>query len=164
MVDEWRRDAVAALDEVDADLARRQTYRLRLIAGLDTIGHAQDIGAHDTAQLLAFRYRLDPPQARRDLRLALALPKYADVSAALPVIGNPRRTRRTGRRAAEDPREARRATRPTPRTPRGGRVPAARAGRGDRDRAGTRPGHRPGRRPRGRRAAVGQPRPAPVTE
>ena len=91
-------EMLAALDQVEADLARRQTYRLQLVAGLDGIGHAQEIGAHDTAQLLAFRYRIDPAQARRDLRLALALPKYADVSAALPATGEP-----AGPRPADDP-------------------------------------------------------------
>ena len=77
-------EKLAALDALEADLARRQTYRLHLIAGLDQDGYAQEIGAHDTTQLLAFRYRLDRPQARRDVRLAQTLSKYAAVSAALP--------------------------------------------------------------------------------
>ncbi|MGY4765544.1 DUF222 domain-containing protein [Kribbella sp. CWNU-51] len=77
-------EKLAALDALEADLARRQTYRLHLIASLDHDGYAQEIGAHDTTQLLAFRYRLDRPQARRDVRLAQTLPKYAAVSAALP--------------------------------------------------------------------------------
>ena len=77
-------EKLAALDALEADLARRQTYRLHLIAGLDQDGYAQEIGAHDTTQLLAFRYRLDRPQARRDVRLAQTLPKYRAVSAALP--------------------------------------------------------------------------------
>ncbi|WUV26332.1 DUF222 domain-containing protein [Kribbella sp. NBC_01484] len=77
-------EKLAALDALEAELARRQTYRLHLIAGLDQDGYAQEIGAHDTTQLLAFRYRLDRPQARRDVRLAQTLSKYAAVSAALP--------------------------------------------------------------------------------
>ncbi|WP_406053811.1 DUF222 domain-containing protein [Kribbella sp. NBC_00889] len=76
-------EMLSALDAVDAELAQRQTYRLQLIAALDDIGHAHDIGAHDTVQLLAFRYRLDRPVAHRDVRLARALPKYRTVSAAL---------------------------------------------------------------------------------
>ncbi|MGY4771713.1 DUF222 domain-containing protein [Kribbella sp. CWNU-51] len=82
-------EKLAALDALEADLARRQTYRLHLIAGLDHDGYAQEIGAHDTTQLLAFRYRLDRPQARRDVRLAQTLSKYAAVSAALPATGHP---------------------------------------------------------------------------
>ncbi len=81
-------EKLAALDALEADLARRQTYRLELIAGLDHDGYAQEIGAHDTVQLLAFRYRLDRPDARRDVRLAQKLPKYPAVSAALPNVGD----------------------------------------------------------------------------
>ncbi|MFI6829720.1 DUF222 domain-containing protein [Kribbella sp. NPDC050241] len=76
-------EMLTALDELEADLARRQTYRLQLIAALDTTGHAADLGAHDTTQLLAFRYRLDRPTAHRDVRLARALPKYPAVTTAL---------------------------------------------------------------------------------
>ncbi|MEV0797218.1 DUF222 domain-containing protein [Kribbella sp. NPDC050281] len=76
-------EMLTALDQLEADLARRQTYRLQLIAALDTTGHAADLGAHDTAQLLAFRYRLDRPTAYRDVRLARALPKYPTVITAL---------------------------------------------------------------------------------
>ncbi|WP_328523775.1 HNH endonuclease signature motif containing protein [Kribbella sp. NBC_00359] len=82
-------EKLAALDALEADLARRQTYRLHLIAGLDHDGYAQEIGAHDTTQLVAFRYRLDRPQARRDVRLAQTLSKYAAVSAALPATNRP---------------------------------------------------------------------------
>jgi hypothetical protein len=82
-------EKLAALDAIEADLARRQTYRLHLIAGLDHDGYAKEVGAHDTVQLLAFRYRLDRPQARRDLRLAQTLSKYPAVTAALPAVGHP---------------------------------------------------------------------------
>ena len=37
-------ELLTTLDQLDADLARRQTYRLQLIAALDTIGHAADLG------------------------------------------------------------------------------------------------------------------------
>src|SRR3954452_15390389 len=77
-------EMLSTLDQLDAELARLETYRLHLIAGLDTIGHAKEIGAHDTAQLIEFRYRLDRPRARRDVRLATALAKYDAVAAALP--------------------------------------------------------------------------------
>ncbi|WP_329475607.1 DUF222 domain-containing protein [Kribbella sp. NBC_01484] len=96
-------EKLAALDALEADLARRQTYRLHLIAGLDQDGYAQEIGAHDTTQLLAFRYRLDRPQARRDVRLAQTLSKYAAVSAALPT---PYRAADSPDKPTDDPDEA----------------------------------------------------------
>ncbi|MEU4295134.1 DUF222 domain-containing protein [Kribbella sp. NPDC026596] len=79
-------EKLTTLDTLDAELARLETYRLHLIAALDHDGYAEEIGAHDTAQLLAFRYRQDPPQARRDLRLARTLPKYTAVTNALPAV------------------------------------------------------------------------------
>ena len=99
-------ELLTTLDQVDADLARRLTYRLELIARLDEIGHAQDIGAHDTAQLLAFRYRLDRPDARRDVRLAKTLPKYPAVSAALPNTAGDDTVDDQADRLIDDPVEA----------------------------------------------------------
>ena len=80
---------LSTLDQLDAALARMETYRLQVIAGLDGVGHAQEIGAHNTVQLLEFRYRLDPARARRDVRLALSLAKYEAVKAALPTTDQP---------------------------------------------------------------------------
>jgi hypothetical protein len=77
-------ELLSTLDLLDAELARLETYRLHLIARLDEIGYAQEIGAHNTAQLLEFRHRLDRTRARRDVRLAQSMPKYAAVLAALP--------------------------------------------------------------------------------
>ncbi|WP_406047943.1 DUF222 domain-containing protein [Kribbella sp. NBC_00889] len=82
-------ERLATLDALHAELARLETYRLHVISGLDDIGYAQEIGAHHTTQLLAFRYRIDRPEARRDVRLALALSKYAEVEAALPAPDHP---------------------------------------------------------------------------
>jgi hypothetical protein len=79
-------EMLATLDQLDAEIARQQTYRLQVVAGLDDVGYAHEIGAHDTVQLLAFRYRLDRAEAHRDVRLARALPKYAAVSAKLPTV------------------------------------------------------------------------------
>ena len=110
-------EKLAALDALEADLARRQTYRLHLIAGLDQDGYAQEIGAHDTTQLLAFRYRLDRPQARRDVRLAQTLSKYAAVSAALPT---PYRAADSPDKPTDDPDDP--TTRRTRRTRRTARV------------------------------------------
>lgn len=76
-------EMLSTLDQVDAVIAHLEVYRLQVIAGMDEQGYAQELGAHDMVQLLAFRYRLDRPQAYRDVRLARALPKYATVSTAL---------------------------------------------------------------------------------
>ncbi|MFI5692036.1 DUF222 domain-containing protein [Kribbella sp. NPDC051586] len=80
-------ELLLALDHNHADLARQETYRLRLVAALDKTGHAERVGARDTVQFIEYRYRLDHQRARRDVALANALPKYAAVSAALPVDG-----------------------------------------------------------------------------
>ncbi|HEY0690167.1 MAG TPA: DUF222 domain-containing protein, partial [Kribbella sp.] len=77
-------EMLAQLDALHAEIACLQTRRLELIAAIDQIGYAKEIGATDTVQLLAFRHRLDAPAVRRDLKLAKALPKYGLVSAALP--------------------------------------------------------------------------------
>ncbi|WP_350274385.1 DUF222 domain-containing protein [Kribbella sp. HUAS MG21] len=81
------RELVCALDQADVDLARLETRRLRLVAALDKSGYAEEVGARDTVQFLEYRYRLDHHRARRDVRLARALPKYTAVTAALPDTG-----------------------------------------------------------------------------
>ncbi|WP_132144498.1 hypothetical protein [Kribbella antiqua] len=65
-------EMLTALDALQAELTRIQVRRLELLAGLDANGHAKDIGARDTVHLLSMRHRLDPVDARRDLRLATA--------------------------------------------------------------------------------------------
>ncbi|MEI8409910.1 MULTISPECIES: DUF222 domain-containing protein [unclassified Kribbella] len=77
-------EALTELDLVDDVVARLATRRLQLVARVDETGHAEEIGAHDTARLLSFRYRLDSVEAHRDVRLARALAKYPAVSDALP--------------------------------------------------------------------------------
>ena len=76
-------EMLTALDQLQADLTRRQVRRLELLAALDANGHAQDLGAGNTIHLLSMRHNLDPADVRRDLRLATALPKYPTVTAAL---------------------------------------------------------------------------------
>ncbi|WP_344168862.1 HNH endonuclease signature motif containing protein [Kribbella lupini] len=76
-------ELLSALDAAQTEITRLQTYRLQLLAALDTNGHAAEIGARDTIQLISVRHRLDPTEVRRDLRLATALPKYSEVQAAL---------------------------------------------------------------------------------
>lgn len=77
-------EMLTALDTLHTTMASLQTYRLQILAGIDQVGYAKDVGARDTIQLLAFRHRLDQTQVRRDLKLATALPKYQTVTAALP--------------------------------------------------------------------------------
>ncbi len=82
-------DLLSALDTIQHDLARLQTRRLEVLAALEANGHAADLGARDTAELVAVRHRLDKAEVHRDLRLARALPKYPQVQAALPSILHP---------------------------------------------------------------------------
>jgi len=77
-------EQLLTLDAVEAELARLGTVRLDYLAGLDQSGHAKELGAHDTVELLAVRHNLDPRDVRRNLTLAKNLPKYPAVSAALP--------------------------------------------------------------------------------
>src|SRR5215216_6017265 len=82
-------EKVSRLDATIAVINSMKTYYLQLVADLDASGHAKDIGAGDTARFLSQRYLIDPVEARRDLRIATALPKYAAVSDALPDPANP---------------------------------------------------------------------------
>ena len=75
---------LSTLDAVYAEIARLETSALHLIAGLETTGHAQELGAGTTARLLTFRYRIDATKARRDVHLATSLQKFPAVAAALP--------------------------------------------------------------------------------
>src|SRR5689334_21936785 len=88
----WSMDgsqALSAVDSIEALVAQLKTYQLQLIGRLDEIGHAQELGARDTAELVALRYRMDRPEARRLVRLAQALPKYPAVAEALPDPSTP---------------------------------------------------------------------------
>jgi hypothetical protein len=89
---------LSALDAAQAEITRLQAYRLQLLSGLEANGHAIELGARDTVQLVAVRHRLDPAEVRRDLRLAMALPKYGEVQAALHASSTP-----TADAAAADP-------------------------------------------------------------
>ncbi|WUJ68713.1 HNH endonuclease [Kribbella soli] len=80
-------EMLSTLDALDAEIARMESYRLSVVAGIESTGYAAELGARDTAELLRFRYRLDAPTARRTLRLAQALSKYPAVSAALDRTG-----------------------------------------------------------------------------
>ncbi len=77
-------EMLSSLDAAFAEIARLETFALHLMAGLETTGYAQELGAGTTARLLTFRYRIDATKARRDVHLAKSLPKYPAVAAALP--------------------------------------------------------------------------------
>jgi hypothetical protein len=96
-----------------------QTRRLQVMAGIDNLGYAKQIGATDTVRLVAFRHRLDATAGRHDLKLAKALPKYDFVSAALPDPATPHTTP-TGGQAAR--RLRRRSADPGGILTRGGRL------------------------------------------
>ncbi|WP_157996161.1 HNH endonuclease signature motif containing protein [Kribbella sp. VKM Ac-2569] len=76
-------ELLPTLDQVDAAVASLLTYRLQLVARVDETGLAEELGARDTAELLAMRHRIDRREAHRDLKLARRLPKYGAVSTAL---------------------------------------------------------------------------------
>ncbi|HWD80456.1 MAG TPA: DUF222 domain-containing protein, partial [Kribbella sp.] len=54
--------------------------RLQLVARVEESGHAQELGARDAVDLLAFRHRRDRTDVHREVRLARTLPKYAAVA------------------------------------------------------------------------------------
>ncbi|MEV5964738.1 DUF222 domain-containing protein, partial [Kribbella sp. NPDC051952] len=85
-------ELLSALDTNEAAIARLQADRIRMIARLDEIGHAQHLGATTTAELLAMRYRLDRRDAHREVKLARTLPRYTTVSSALPNPAGPLET------------------------------------------------------------------------
>ncbi|MGW6277645.1 DUF222 domain-containing protein [Kribbella sp. NPDC055071] len=76
-------ELLPAIDQVDAAITRLLTYRLQLVARVDEIGLAKELGARDTTELLAKRYRIDRRDTHRDVKLARALPKHGIVAAAL---------------------------------------------------------------------------------
>ncbi|WP_344838013.1 DUF222 domain-containing protein [Kribbella ginsengisoli] len=81
-------ELLSACDAIEATIEELLARRHRVLHRLDEIRYAEEIGAHDTARLIEKRYRLDPAEARRRVRLALALPKYPAVAAALPAPGD----------------------------------------------------------------------------
>jgi len=76
-------ELLAELDTAQAILSRVQARRLELLGCLDDLGHAKELGARDTTELVAARHRLDPAVVRRDIKHARALASYPVVSASL---------------------------------------------------------------------------------
>lgn len=75
---------LAELDALDDAMTRLAARRLDLLRHLDDLGHAREIGARDTVELVSLRHRLDPQTVRRDLRTAQALTRYSTVTSRLP--------------------------------------------------------------------------------
>ncbi|MEV0801200.1 DUF222 domain-containing protein [Kribbella sp. NPDC050281] len=82
-------EKLSTLDAVVAEVARLETIKWQLIAGLDQSGYAEDLGAGDTARLLSQRYRIDATEAHRDVRVANRLTRHPATTAALPDPGVP---------------------------------------------------------------------------
>src|SRR6266508_3033891 len=76
-------ELLAERDTAQAILSRVQARRLELLGCLDDLGHAKELGARDTTELVAARHRLDPAVVRRDIKHARALASYPVVSASL---------------------------------------------------------------------------------
>ena len=77
-------ELLTTLDTLERAISVAQTYRLQVIARLDEMGHATEIGARDTTDLISVRHRLNRKDVKRDLHLAKDLTKFPAVSAALP--------------------------------------------------------------------------------
>ncbi|WP_344164462.1 HNH endonuclease signature motif containing protein [Kribbella yunnanensis] len=84
-------ELLSNLDRMKAIAALVKTCELQLMGRLDEIGTAQELGARDTVELVAQRYRIDPVEVRKDLAFAGALHKYPAVTAALPDPADPAR-------------------------------------------------------------------------
>ncbi|MEV6268755.1 DUF222 domain-containing protein [Kribbella sp. NPDC051936] len=97
-------ELLSTLDTLEAELARLEAYRLSVIAAIESTGYAQELGARDSAELLRFRYRLDPPAARRTLRLAQTAPHYPAVATALERTASSAPTDAPGDNALDDNR------------------------------------------------------------
>ncbi|TDW75499.1 HNH endonuclease signature motif containing protein [Kribbella pratensis] len=76
-------ELLPTIDQVDAAVTQLLTYRLQLIARVDEVGLASELGARDTAELLAIRHRIDRRDVHRDVKLSRSLPKYDAVATAL---------------------------------------------------------------------------------
>ncbi|MET7281960.1 DUF222 domain-containing protein [Kribbella sp. NPDC005582] len=84
-------ELLSTLDTLKAAMSLLKTYELQVIGRLDEMGTAQELGARDTVELLALRYRTDRAEVRKDLTFAGCLHKYPAVTAALPDPGDPSR-------------------------------------------------------------------------
>ncbi|WP_237744858.1 HNH endonuclease signature motif containing protein [Kribbella catacumbae] len=81
-------ELLSAYDAVHEQVAELEAYGAELLGRMEETGHAKEIGATDTARMIAVRYRLDAAEAHRRVKFAKALGKYAAVAAALPSPGS----------------------------------------------------------------------------
>lgn len=77
-------EILAELDALHDAQSRLAARRLELLRQLDDLGHANEIGARDTAELISLRHRLDRHVVRRDLSTAQALGRYLTLASRLP--------------------------------------------------------------------------------
>lgn len=80
-------DVLAELDLLHNAQTRLTARRLELLRRLDDLGHAKEIGARDTAELISLRHRLDRQVVRRDLQTAHGLNRYRTLASRLPGAG-----------------------------------------------------------------------------
>ena len=108
-------ELLTTLDTLQRAISTAQTYRLQLLARLDETGHATDLGARDTTDLISVRHRLNRTDVKRDLTLAKDLTKYPDRHRRPPrPVHRPRRPRPGPRRHRLRRPRRRRPRRPGP--------------------------------------------------
>ncbi|GAA1715740.1 hypothetical protein GCM10009745_75180 [Kribbella yunnanensis] len=84
-------ELLSRLDTLKAAKALIETDELQVLARLDEMGAAAELGARDTVELVSERYRIDRAEVRKDLAFTGALRKYPAVTAALPDPADPAR-------------------------------------------------------------------------
>ncbi|MFC9689227.1 DUF222 domain-containing protein [Kribbella sp. NPDC056951] len=84
-------ELLSRLDTLKAAKALIETDELQVLARLDEMGAAAELGARDTVELVSERYRIDRAEVRKDLAYTAALRKYPAVTAALPDPADPSR-------------------------------------------------------------------------
>ncbi|MFC9688436.1 DUF222 domain-containing protein [Kribbella sp. NPDC056951] len=84
-------ELLSRLDTLKAAKALIETDELQVLARLDEMGAAAELGARDTVELVSERYRIDRAEVRKDLAFTSALHKYPAVTAALPDPTDPAR-------------------------------------------------------------------------
>ena len=76
-------EILAELDMLHDAQNRLTARRLELLRHLDDVGHAKELGARDTSELISLRHRLDRRVVRRDVRTAQALARHPIVERRL---------------------------------------------------------------------------------
>ncbi|MEV8372946.1 DUF222 domain-containing protein [Kribbella sp. NPDC056861] len=76
-------ELLSAYDALHEEVETLKARQAHVLNRLDQLGYAAEVGAHDTARLITYRYRLDPTEAHRRVHFATRLHKYPVVAAAL---------------------------------------------------------------------------------